>query len=359
MKTIPLHLQLFTVFQEYASLDDEAAWLSFFKRIRATGIKHIEYMPYTVERKGLYNTLQPFRRYEDGQYDLDVWKPSYWRKLKAFLELTQKAKIRMIPVVFSKYQERPFLHGKNINGADGLFGGTSLKFESKFIAKLMRTTVKTQKGRPWVRLSNEVRHKSHQHGAIIAQHHEAWFERIKKFVPLKNVINDITFTDFTALAEKHYLLKGGSGNDIVPASHWDGVGTILETWGREEYDRLNWLQVHGMPKRLRLVTEGKPWSEHIAHHSSVKKWDLSTDGCTEGSGYKLVGTPYCNMDEAEIKVFATEVWGYTGKKVVISELPKEVFYRDENGAIASDVSRLDFHRLEAYAAVWAEMTVSA
>jgi len=358
MKTIPLHLQLFTVFQEWAKSieprfsNPEAAWLGFFKRIRAVGIKHIEYMPYTVEKKGFYNTLQPFKKAEEG-YNLDVWKPSYWKKLTSFLKLTQKAKIKMIPVVFSKYQERPFLRDNNVNGAAGLFGGDSLYFENKFIAKLMRLTAKIQKGKPWVRLSNEVRHKSHAHGVTIAQHHEAWYEKIKKFVPLKNVKNDISFTDFTALAEKHYLLTDGS---IVVASNWDGIGTILETWGKDEYDRLNWLQVHGMPKRLSMITEGRPWRDHIAYHSSVKKWDLSTDGCTEGSGYKLAGTPYCNMNEAEIIVFATEVWGYAGKRVVISELPKEVFYRDENGIIASDVMRLDITRLEAYAEAWDEMS---
>lgn len=360
MKAIPLHLQLFTTFQDWAaSSRPNDLWLDFFKRIRAVGIKYIEYMPYTVEKKGFHNTLQPFAKLTDGigrgQYDLDGWRRVYWKKLKALLELTQKAHIKMIPVVFSKYQERPFLIGNNINGAAGLWGGDSLRFEKKFIAKLMRLTAKTQKGEPMVRLSNEVRHRSRHHGATIAQHHEAWFERVKKFVPLKNVKNDITFTDFTALAEKHYLLKGGSGRDIVRASRWDGVGTILETWGREEYDRLNWLQVHGMPKRLDAVTEGKAWREHIANHSSVKKWDLSTDGCTQGSGYKLAGTPYCNMNDDEIITFATEVWGYDKKNVIISELPKEVFFRDENGVIASDVTRLDFTRLYAYAEVWESM----
>jgi len=352
MKTIPLHLQLFTIFQNWAYSDKpDSWWIDFFKKIRATGVKYIEYFPYTVERPGLYNALQPFQKVGD-LYDLSKWRKIYWKKLRAFLKLTKKAHIRMIPVVFSKYQEQPF--SRSVQRTGGLFGTNSLKWEERFIKKLIRITARTYPGHIWTRLSNEVWHRgNHMTGAIIGQHHEAWYEAIKKWVDLKVVKCDITFSDFVLLTEEHHLLWNGK---MPRAANYSGDPSMIRaSWGRDEYDRICFAQVHGMPQKLDQVSHGKAWREHIANHSSIRKWDLSTDGCIQGSGYKIKGTPFCNMNEDEITAFAAEVWGYKKKKVIISELPKEVFYRDENGVVADDMSRLDFSRLEAYTEVWEGM----
>jgi len=323
---LPASLELYACFLDWMRKGNTEFWEDTFQQIHEElKIERVTYFPYAVENKGLYNRFAPWQK-KGNLWDLRKDNEKFWEKLEEFSTLAKKKGIFLVPMAFSKYQEAPFL--KNTNNVHGLWDEKAKVFQRRYLIRLAKLA-------KWFRLSNEVQHYNHKHGFEIAYRHEYWYQCIKDWVRLNNVINDTTYSDFVtgALCEEHTAF---------------GI-----TLGKDEYDRKCWVELHGMclPKLhapVELGADRTLWQ--VITGCGWRKFVLSTDGTDTGSGYNIPGTEFRNLSKEELKKFCLFIWNpknNKGRKITIAELPMEIFFWNKNNVLEEDFSRLDFSRLKA------------
>jgi len=327
-------LELYALFARFGlGLDSYDFLNELYKTIRRkTRIERISVFAYSVENKGLYNKFTPWIR-EKNKWYLNNFNPLYWKKYKEWLELNAKRKIKLNLVAFpGAYGEIPFK--KNYNGVYGLLDPKALKFQKRYIRRLCRMA-RNILGDNWtLRLSNEMSGRQET-----GKRHQEWFLAVEEYIPIDRVIGDVSHSDYIA-------------------------AYLCEEFGKEEWDRRLWIEQHGFSIIPHLRYRGGGiW--RIILGSGWKKVVLSSDGsgCVKDSedteicpqGFHVPYTGFRGSSADEMFAFCKTAWKEArsaGKKLMIADLPMEVFFWNEDGILEEDFSRIDIERLKAMKRAW-------
>ncbi|MEA3485160.1 MAG: hypothetical protein U9R03_00440 [Candidatus Aerophobetes bacterium] len=356
---LPASLELYGCFLNFLNYKNYDFWKEFLKEIHdKLKIERITGMPYIVELGGMYNNRTPWKK-EGGNWNLAEFKESWWKGLEEYLILMESCGILYTPIGFSRYQETPFK--KNVNGVYGLWDTKARPYQAKYLLRLVKLLKKIYGSRPlWFRLSNEVQHRGDwDFGVTIAKQHEFWFKTIEPYIPMNRIIHDISHSDFTMLCEKHYYVEFPDGKKkFLTSKEYYQVADIvrlIDTLGNDEWDRKGWPEAHNVNHETLYESFEKGANKSLLWRITTcgwKKWVLSTDGGDRGSGEVYVGGTFKNMNKKELFAFCDVVYGQEKIKVMIADLPKEVFFLNKNGIIEEDFSLMNFDRLTSIYKAW-------
>jgi len=340
LKELPVRVDLYAAFLDYYRYDNLDWWEETFHRLRQeVGVRQVGIFLYSIEPQGIYNDYTPWEKVKH-KWDLSQYNKRYWKCLRKFLKVANKAGVFVEPIPFpGRYGEKPWK--KNINNVWSYWDESALRFQKRYIKKICRVYGKVYKRIPWIKWSSEIAHHGdYEFGHIIGQRHEDWYKIASPWIRLKETVLDTSHSDFVS----SYLTR----------RHW-----AFGKWvGKDEYYRKAWVEQHGyqVVADLRKVdAHGTCVWDVILGCSSWVKFVISSDGGTSGSIEIFPGFIYRNTSYEELYEFCLTVWleaKAAGKRIIIAELPKEIFFLNEDEIVIEDFRLLDFERLGVMKKAW-------
>jgi len=353
---------------------NDAYFQDIFRQIKQqTGVYRFESFLYAHEGgKGLYDAYTPFRQDEAGVFHLS--KPyqqfffPHFRRINT-LAVNVGCRINWV-LIPGKYGNNPFKN--NHQGVHDMFDPAARPYIQKMEERAGNILDEVYGSKVYLlRGSNEVAHQgSREKGILIKAQHEFMYEFVRPNIPVSSWVSDVTFSDYVQLTEREWfcviknLETGREFEDILTKKEYDlakqgqlVIGGVKHEWvrtqrilGKDEYDRLNWLKQNGFNpwKFDEPVEDGSATWMDTLRGAGSKKFTLSTDGNTKGSGEEYCGGTWFNLTYEEGVEFVKkcdELQSY-GKAVIASDLPKECFFINKRNWIEEDWSLLNIERLK-------------
>ncbi len=348
-------LALYGLFLDYATGRITRKYLSNFlnKLKRRTGIDRVVFFMFDVEPWSPAPEYKKFAKMTPYTYSKILHKyvlknlnTKYFSKLDRFFKIGKEAGVMLIPTLFPcRYVDTVFRKSVEVYNAtylgSPLWSPDLLKYQYDVIDATLDLMFKYYR-KPFVSLSNEAQHGTHEVGFILAKVHRDWFERTE--LPLERVVLDPSHSEFV-IAEL-----------VEPHPCWG------KTLGDPKYARDKNHHViceHGIGLASQVdhivgIYDGSAWRRNSY---SV----FSSDGNTEGHGdryvlHEDVPDGYKNVNHMELYDKAFRTWGYS-RGYIVEELPMEIWERtagDFNNAI-SNYDRLKFGRLRQLRSAWEKL----
>ena len=356
MKKYPVTLQLYALPGQFRRGDySEEQWIHFFKTIRQeTGIKEIETFAYQWEPSGIWNKYIPWRKV-GPDWNLSRFDPKWWKAEDRLDRCVKKGGMTIRSVAVSRYQEEPYK--RNVNGVNRLFDLKARQFQIKLERKQHRYRRRYWPVKPlWDRQVNEVGHGGNwEYGIWMNKHLAFLYEKTKDQVPIIRRIYDTSHSDFMALCEAHCLClvnrNGLTKKEMLPEKEYlklYGQGlivNILDKWGKNEYGRKGWVELHGIGHVSILGPFEPGASKSLLWRISSCGWwlwFLSTDGLTKGSIIPAVPSwTWRDMSKEEILEYRETLSTLPARiKIRIGDLDKGIFFVNDDGIVEEDNMKL-------------------
>ena len=355
-----LTLQLYALPGQFRRGDySEEWWIALFRRIREAGFLHVEVFAFQWEKKGIWNGYQPYEKI-GKEYDVKSYNEDWWKPEIRLVKCAKAGGIALETVICSKYQAHVWEN--NINGiTDMIRDRKSWPLQAQ-LARRLYNIRRNEYGDDRIlffRTSNEMAHNGDWgYGATLNQHHSFIVDRMvpDRVKILKHIVSNTSDSDFTAMTEPHYLvlITAGSGTAEILATAAElkalqaqgRVIKIIASWGKDEYDRKNIIELHNVNHETLLEPYEVGASRSLIWRMGScgwRFWRLSTDGSDRGSIINpAVSWPFRDMSKAEIRTMKDILADAPGRiQFFIAELPKSVFFTNSKGIIEEDFALLD------------------
>ena len=298
-------------------------------------------------------TVFPFQLAGDDPY-ADKYSPYkdgkkrkwWWRRYRRFIKLAAQSNITIIPIGYSKYQERMFPDIYN----NKLF----LKYWADLVHQHMKHCP-----HPRFRFSNEVSRQGWigecgPNAMNIIHLHEEMYEIIESAGGrLETCHMDVSGSDFAKCEEIGYLLKHKVDNDYKPVMRAEYVKwspqerqkwSIADVWGKTRYDRRGGIEWHQATLGwLSAETEPGSGTTYFDVMNGAWKWFIwNADGVTDWNGYEVPGTPWRGPTDSEIRAWSRK--GFDFGTVWLETFPMSIFI-EWDGMLVEDKDLINWTHL--------------
>lgn len=361
-KRPPVKLSLYAGGLDYIKNCDVTFWNELFNRMRKElNIRDIEIATFSHDSDNIFKDIDPWVK-TNREYNLRTFDKDYFKGWYEFCTIARNngIKLTIIPF-FGARANRPFL--KNCNGVKGMYSNEALKFELRFIKRFVKVLERSKVRYSWRGGNEDGRGYNREQDVKMNRYFADWFRATGS--PIRKWSSDITFNDFLHLCEIEFVLEDWS---IVTPQQYANMPEprpkIIDTMGDDAWNRKSAIQHHGFGTIEDLRNRGSEGENiwDILLGSGWRFLELNSDGSVTGDIHYPHLWSFTDTSPDMLYEFCYEVWHEAKKarkKVTLIDLPKGVFFRNEQDKIEERFELIfepkQWERLKAIQYAWKEV----